>query len=89
MQTPGLVKLFVDMSAAADPALPAHRFMPERSARILELVRRLLGPGNNLQARALIAALDGLQIQWLCDPSLDIVGDLRRPRGARCGRTCP
>ncbi|MGW2692666.1 TetR/AcrR family transcriptional regulator [Streptomyces sp. NPDC001296] len=78
VQTPGLVKLFVDMSAAAaDPRHPAHSFMLQRSEALNERARKLLGPGRAAQARVLIAALEGLQIQWLRDPSVDVVGDLK------------
>ncbi|MDT0462168.1 TetR family transcriptional regulator [Streptomyces gibsoniae] len=78
VQTPGLVKLFVDMSAAAaDPRHPAHAFMLQRSEALNERTRKLLGAGRAAQARVLIAALEGLQIQWLRDPSVDVVGDLK------------
>ncbi|GAA2118428.1 TetR/AcrR family transcriptional regulator [Actinomadura napierensis] len=78
-RTPGLVKLFVDMTAAsADPAHPAHPFMRRRTRVILDLLERVLGPGREWQARILLAAAEGLQIQWLRDPSTDIIGDLKR-----------
>ncbi|MCX5561384.1 TetR/AcrR family transcriptional regulator [Streptomyces sp. NBC_00038] len=77
--TPGLVKLFVDMSAAAaDPQHPAHRFMRRRSEELADLGAQMLGPGHEWQTRVLVAAMDGLQLQWLRDPTVDVVGDLKR-----------
>ncbi|MGY4929161.1 TetR/AcrR family transcriptional regulator [Streptomyces sp. 900105755] len=79
IQTPGLVKLFVDMSAAAaDPRHPAHRFMQRRSQQMADLAVQILGPGREWQARVMVAAMEGFQIQWLRDPSADILGDLKR-----------
>jgi len=81
--TPGLLKLFVDMTAAAASAdHPAHAFMQRRAAAIVELLERLLGPGHAWQARVLLAAAEGLQIQWLRDPSTNIVADLQRLKSA-------
>jgi AcrR family transcriptional regulator len=78
-QTPGLIRLFVDMTAAAaNPDHPAHTFMRLRTRAILGLIENALGPGHEWQARALLAAAEGLQNQWLRDPSTDIVGDLKR-----------
>ncbi|MFC0042263.1 TetR/AcrR family transcriptional regulator [Actinomadura rayongensis] len=78
-RTPGLIKLFVDMTAAAaDPAHPAHAFMRRRTRALLGLIENITGPGHAWQGRILLAAAEGLQIQWLRDPSTDIVGDLRR-----------
>lgn len=78
--TPGLVKLFVDMSAAAaDPSHPAHDFMRERTAELATRLAALYGlPGDDWRVPLFIAAAEGLQIQWLRDPSVDVVGDLRR-----------
>ncbi|MFC8827358.1 TetR family transcriptional regulator [Streptomyces sp. NPDC057137] len=82
-RTPGLVKLFVDMTAAsANPDHPAHAFMQKRAGGIVELVERILGPGHEWQARVLMAAAEGLQIQWLRDPSTDIPADLKRLEAA-------
>ncbi|GAA2211733.1 TetR/AcrR family transcriptional regulator [Nonomuraea monospora] len=82
-RTPGLVKLFVDMTAAsADPGHPAHAFFQRRTRHIAGLLERHLGPGREWQARVLLAAAEGLQIQWLRDPSTDIVADLKRLQAA-------
>jgi AcrR family transcriptional regulator len=78
-ETPGLAKLFVDMTAAsASPDHPAHEFMKQRARTVAELIEGVLGHGNSWQARVLLAAAEGLQIQWLRDPSIDIVADLQR-----------
>ena len=78
-RTPGLVKLLVDMTAAsASPDHPAREFMQERSRAIIELVGKQLGDGDTWKARMFLAAAEGLQVQWLRDPSIDLVGDLRR-----------
>ncbi|MEU1515165.1 TetR/AcrR family transcriptional regulator [Streptomyces sp. NPDC005811] len=81
---PGLAKLYVTLSAAAtDPESPAHNYFAERY-RVLAAevtgdfedqqrtgVLRADEPAAHL-ARALLAVLDGLQIQWMHDPTVDI-----------------
>ena len=77
-RTPGLVKLFVDMTAAsADPEHPAAAFMQAHRTRAEALLRELLPNGSAWKARVLVAAAEGLQIQWMRDPAVDVVGDLR------------
>ena len=78
--TPGLVKLFVDMSAAAaDPSHPAHDFMLLRTRGLAERLADLNGvSAGDWRIPVLIAAAEGLQIQWLREPSVDIVGSLQR-----------
>jgi AcrR family transcriptional regulator len=86
---PELVGLFAVLSAeAADPAHPAHdyftrRYERARSAMREALVRArdagLLASGVDLdhEARALVALLDGLQIQWLLAPdAVDMAREL-------------
>ncbi|MFI6374386.1 TetR/AcrR family transcriptional regulator [Streptomyces sp. NPDC050546] len=81
---PGLAKLYVTLSAAAtDPESPAHSYFTERYrglatevTRDFEEEQRAGGiradePAEHL-ARALLAVLDGLQIQWMHDPTVDI-----------------
>jgi AcrR family transcriptional regulator len=78
-ETPGLVKLFVDMTAASgSPEHPAHDFMKRRSQNILGMLENQLGRQSAWKARVLLAAAEGLQVQWLRDSSVDIVADLRR-----------
>jgi AcrR family transcriptional regulator len=80
MRTPGLTKLFVDMSAAAsDPEHPAHAFMERHDLAVRRLLRGALGTeGGPWMERIVIALAEGLQAQWLRDPGTDLVGDMRR-----------
>nr|WP_240982149.1 TetR family transcriptional regulator C-terminal domain-containing protein [Streptomyces sp. S3(2020)] len=81
---PGLAKLYVTLSAAAtDPESPAHSYFTERyrnlAGEITQYVQqqqrdgevRADEPAGHL-ARTLLAVLDGLQVQWMHDPSVDI-----------------
>ncbi|GAA1150862.1 AcrR family transcriptional regulator [Kitasatospora gansuensis] len=99
--TPGLVKLFVDLAAAAaEPGHPAHAYFTERYATLRERVARALTEGRpdggaepparpdvdaDWAARVLLAATDGLQLQWLLDPSVDMAADLLRLRDVVLG----
>ena len=90
--TPGLVKLFLDVAAAAaEPDHPAHAFFTERYPRLREDVAGLITdcvehrqdpgppqpqPDADWAARILLAAVDGLQLQWLLDPEIDMAGDM-------------
>jgi AcrR family transcriptional regulator len=94
--TPGLVKLFLDIAAAsADPDHPGHAFFTERYRRLREQIAALLlvgpppvlrsaepvsDPDADWAARVLLAATDGLQLQWLLEPSIDMAGDIGRLR---------
>ncbi|WP_432843151.1 TetR/AcrR family transcriptional regulator [Dactylosporangium sp. CA-092794] len=93
IQTPGLVKLFAEQSvAAASPSHPAHEYFSRRYPRYIEALSRSLRDNRGLDeatarwfARILIAAADGLQIQWLLDPSIDMDADLARLTTALLG----
>lgn len=95
---PGLVQLYAQLSvSAADPAHPAHQFFTVRyerlrsslaaalrTAQIDGSLRRNFDPGG--MATSLIAVADGLQTQFLLDPSVDMTSilgafldDLRSP----------
>lgn len=78
--TPGLVKLFVDMSAAAaDPTHPAHDFMQQRHADLVARLSTINGlPEGDWRVPIFVAAAEGLQIQWIRDPTVDVVGQLQR-----------
>ncbi|MFD8221683.1 hypothetical protein ACFV2U_50620 [Streptomyces sp. NPDC059697] len=66
------------MSAAvADPRHPAHAFMLRRSKTLDRLARKVLGLRHAAPARVLVAVMEGLQIQWLRDPSVDVVGEMK------------
>ncbi|MDT7800367.1 MAG: hypothetical protein QOI78_3800 [Actinomycetota bacterium] len=88
-KTPGLVRLFLEMAAAApDPAHAAHGFFTRRYRELREILARKFGRSprretpppvdSDFAARILIAASDGLQTQWLLDPSIDLEDDLDR-----------
>ncbi|WP_133259889.1 TetR/AcrR family transcriptional regulator [Streptacidiphilus pinicola] len=95
-ETPGLVKLFVDLAAAgAEADHPAHDFFVDRYQGLRERFRRAIedrppvaerpAPAGGIDAewaaRMLIAATDGLQVQWLLDPAAtDIAADIGRLR---------
>jgi AcrR family transcriptional regulator len=87
---PDLVSLFAVLSAeASDPTHPAHAFFVRRYERarvsMADALRRaadagLLAPHVDIdhEARALVALMDGLQVQWLLAPDkVDMAEDLR------------
>jgi len=77
--TPGLVKLLLDMTAAStSPGHPAHAFMVGRARDFIELAGKLLGDHDPWKGRMLLAAAEGLQAQWLRDPSIDMMADIKR-----------
>ena len=78
-KTPGLTRLFVEMSAfACDPSHPASTFFVTHRRRAASVVATAFGLHDPADARVLIAAAEGLQMQWLLDPSIDIVAELKR-----------
>jgi hypothetical protein len=75
--------LHVVVSAeATSPAHPAHEFFVARNRRVRNALSRSIGkqePGSGIteaQLSALaaisIAVMDGLQLQWLLDPEVDM-----------------
>jgi AcrR family transcriptional regulator len=84
MRSPGVIRLFVTLSAeATDPGHPAHDYFQQRYRESRELFSRVLRQAQErgeVDARAsgplLIAVLDGLQIQWLLEPDFDLIGEL-------------
>lgn len=84
-RVPGLVQLYIEFSAEASIGHhPAHGYFSERYAWARELLSEAIrnaqaagdfGPHIDVDnaARTLIAASDGLQQQWLLDPSIDMV----------------
>jgi AcrR family transcriptional regulator len=81
---PGLVQLYATISTAAtEPAHPAHEFFVERyrllreaiadSARERQLAGELdAGLDPEKVAAVMLAVADGMQLQWLLDPKLDM-----------------
>ena len=85
----GLVELFANLSVEATaPDHPAHDYFVERYAALKATVTRAfadlqlegaLRPGvvPDVAAAQLVAAMDGLQVQWLLDPeSVDMAAAL-------------
>jgi AcrR family transcriptional regulator len=87
---PGLVRLFVEFSAEATMAgHPAHDYFVERYAwargiltGVIERAHAAgeLGPtlDPKIAVDIVLAAADGLQVQWLLDPEVDMVERLSR-----------
>jgi AcrR family transcriptional regulator len=81
---PGVVQLFSRMAVdAADPEHPAHRYFLGRGEAIREnfvgALARMQADGELTDridpatlARILQAVSDGLQVQWMLDPSFDM-----------------
>lgn len=83
---PGLLQLFTTIAAeATSPAHPAHAFIQQRySGNLATLARHLrhaadvgdvaplTGAQIMVEVRLVTAALDGIGLQWLLDPSTDI-----------------
>lgn len=74
---PGLIELFVAMSAAAaDPDHPAASYLAEHDRRFVDIAVASVPPELTERAavftRLLIAVTDGLQRQWLVNRDLDI-----------------
>ncbi len=80
----GTVRLFTTLSAeATDPEHPAHEHFVNRYESVRGLTRERLAKESaagripsaidpDTAARVMMAVMDGLQIQWLLDPSLDM-----------------
>lgn len=81
-EVPGIVALFSRLSVdAADPEHPAHRYFLDRSERLRESIADGFGADGRRSpldpdafARVIQAASDGLQLQWMIDPTVDMPG---------------
>lgn len=83
-EVPGLVQLYATLSAAAsDPAHPAHEYFVERyrsfRERFADDIRQRQADGTlptaldpDKLAATMIALADGIQVQWMLDPSIDM-----------------
>lgn len=83
-EVPGLVQLFTRMCAdAPDPAHPAHRLFRERGETLRSYfvsgITKLQATGElddridpEMMARILQAVSDGLQLQWMIEPDVDM-----------------
>lgn len=102
----GLLQLFIRLAAeATDADHPARAFMVPRYTELLQrfaddLVRAAergqiapIAPDEALrEARSLFAFMDGIEIQWMLDPEVDMVAELDRYLAhtiARLGGTVP
>lgn len=89
-QDPARSRLYVMLSAAAlDPHHPAHEYFRQRFQLYKNFAVRHLVQGQEngripptidpkFAATALLASSDGIQIQWLIDPSIDMADHIRR-----------
>ena len=88
----GFLELYITMAAetAASPEHPAHDFMVERYTSTLSHLRDLLAEGVlegsfrtmsqgeiDNEAECLLAAMDGLEIQFLLNPAFDLERSFR------------
>jgi AcrR family transcriptional regulator len=83
-EVPGLVQLYAQVSTeAGDPEHPAHEFFVERYEQFRSLFARLVRDeqrAGNIDpdldperiSNLFLAAADGLQTQWMLDPSIDM-----------------
>jgi len=83
-EVPGLVQLYATLSAAAsDPGHPAHDFFVERytyfRTQFAEDILRRQAEGTlpasldpDKLAASMIALADGIQVQWMLDPTIDM-----------------
>ena len=89
----GTVYLSLAAAAAVDPSHPAADYLRQRyesmRATISDYVRRRQAAGTvpahvdaDFAATALIAAADGIQIQWMSDRSIDMGAHVRAVWGA-------
>jgi AcrR family transcriptional regulator len=81
---PGLVRLFtVQAAESLDPAHPAHEFFLQRNLRVRNQVARLVVRDQDkgrlsasldpaATAAEAVSLMNGLQLQWLRDPSVDM-----------------
>lgn len=82
-EVPGIVELFSRLAVdAVDPEHPAHQYFLDRSERLRESIASAFDRDDQRQAvldpatmaRVIQAVSDGLQIQWMIDPTVDMPG---------------
>ncbi|MFE5940825.1 TetR/AcrR family transcriptional regulator [Streptomyces sp. NPDC056470] len=79
-EVPGLVELFSRLAVeAVDPEHPAHGYFAERGEVLRGMIVGALAQHSHptalppkMIARVVQAVVDGLQLQWLLDPSVDM-----------------
>jgi hypothetical protein len=87
-EVPGLVQLFARLSVdAADPEHPAHRFFVERGETLRGYFAAAIAAGQEsgeitdridpaTLARIFQAVADGLQLQWMQRPDVDMAATI-------------
>ncbi len=87
---PNIVRLFTTLSAeATSEEHPAHRYFRDRYVRVSSVISDLLrsaastgeiAPLDDYEetSRVTLAVMFGLQVQWLLDPNVDMVGLFHR-----------
>lgn len=87
-EVPGLVQLYAQISTeAGDPDHPAREFFVQRyeafRAQFTEAIRAQQAAGTlasdldpDLIANIILAVTDGLQTQWMLDPSIDMAENI-------------
>jgi AcrR family transcriptional regulator len=101
-EVPGLVQMFVNLSAAAatDPEHPAHEYFRNRydnSRRTLSADFRAMQEDGRLRSdvdpeqltSVLLAVSDGMQIQWLYDPTRDMAEHVELVARLAIAQTAP
>jgi AcrR family transcriptional regulator len=86
MHEPHVLRLFVTLSAeSTDPTHPSHEYFQARYQRSRRIFTRTLEEAKargevvaSVSPPILIAVLDGLQVQWLLEPSFDLLGEIDR-----------
>lgn len=73
---PEIVRLYSVLEAESlSPDHPAHEYFSNRQRLVLDVFARFAPPEADAQAlaRHLLAVMDGLQLQWLRDPNIDLL----------------
>lgn len=84
---PGLIALYSRLAVdAADPDHPAHSFFVARNEMQLQFTNEFAGGHGDVPAgmplsvdmttRIMVAVTDGLQLQWLIDPDVDMAATI-------------
>ena len=99
----GLIELFLTLSAeATNPGHPARTFVQHRYASVVaehtEHLREAVADGEvapmtdaglEQEARLFVAAMDGIELQWLLDPRVDLLDLFDRFLDATLARWAP
>ncbi len=78
---PEIVRLYSVLEAeSVTPDHPAHAYFADRQREALAAFARAAPAGADREAvaRHMLAVMDGLQLQWLRDPSVDLLQEWRR-----------